>query len=167
MAQPCPRAPRSLWSGRQWPSCARGGAPRLARSELEGRGPVAAGEELIEKDHINSPNCTNRVSPRSGSGCQRFLPILGPQENNLNSMKVLLAAVWKGDWRALPVLPGASTLRTEEPGPSGSGGRKGSFHSIVLMQGSGAPRTITAPGSWVLGTGSTTCRANREQLRGA
>lgn len=138
--QPCPGS-SSLWSGRQWPSCA-GEEPGAGRGRA-GR-PRARGcwRRAARKDRINSPNCTNRVSPRSGSGCQRSLPTLGPQENNLNSMKVLLAAVWR-DWRALATLPGASTPRTEEPGPSG-GGEKG----LVSFQSSHAgllgPPTTTA-----------------------
>lgn len=94
--QPCPGAPCCLWGGRQWPGCA-GEEPTAAASVAGSEEPVAAGEELVEKDRRNSLHCTNRVSQRSGSGCEGFLSILGPQENNLNSMKVLLVSVWKGD----------------------------------------------------------------------
>lgn len=51
-------------------------------------------------------------------------------------MKVLLAAVWKGDSGGMSMLPGASTLGIEEPWSVREGGRrKGSLRSRVLMQG--------------------------------
>lgn len=68
----------------------------------------------------------------------------------------------------MSMLPGASTMGTEEPRSAREWGKKGLtlFHSSHAGA-PGPPPTVIAPGSWVLGVAYSGLQGGREQLTGA